>query len=43
MREVYLRFGADHIDELNLPKAFITDNPHLFVTEIQLPVTKESK
>lgn len=40
LREVYLRFGADKADELNLPKAFITDQSELYVTEIQLPVEK---
>ena len=40
LREVYLRFGADSPDSLNLPEAFITDQSELYVTEIQLPVEK---
>ena len=39
-REVYLRFGADAPEEMNLPKAFLTDQRELLVTEIQLPVEK---
>jgi DNA-binding transcriptional MerR regulator len=40
LREVYLRFGADDPEAMNLPKAFITDQSELYVTEIQFPVEK---
>jgi DNA-binding transcriptional MerR regulator len=43
LREVYLRFGADDVDMLGIPPAFITDHAHLFVTELQLPVQSEGK
>ena len=39
LREVYLRFGADHAKSLHLPQAFLAEDPALFVTEIQLPVS----
>jgi DNA-binding transcriptional MerR regulator/catechol 2,3-dioxygenase-like lactoylglutathione lyase family enzyme len=39
-REVYLRFGADAPEEMNLPQAFLTDQRELLVTEIQVPVEK---
>jgi DNA-binding transcriptional MerR regulator/catechol 2,3-dioxygenase-like lactoylglutathione lyase family enzyme len=39
-REVYLRFGADSPEEMNLPEAFLTDQRELLVTEIQVPVEK---
>jgi DNA-binding transcriptional MerR regulator len=38
LREVYLRFGADRADELRLPQAFLTDQPALYVTEVQIPI-----
>jgi DNA-binding transcriptional MerR regulator len=41
LREVYLRFGADHAGVLGLPQAFLADDPALFVTEVQLPVAIE--
>jgi DNA-binding transcriptional MerR regulator len=31
LREVYLRFAADHVEKLGLPSAFITEHQHLFV------------
>jgi DNA-binding transcriptional MerR regulator len=37
-REVYIRFGADHADALELPRAFLTDEPDAYVTEVQLPL-----
>jgi DNA-binding transcriptional MerR regulator len=40
-REVYLRFNADMAEQLGLPGAFLTDNSKAFVTEIQIPVTRE--
>ena len=40
LREVYLRFGADRAEELNLPRAFLAEEEALFVTEIQLPVKR---
>lgn len=43
LREVYLRFGADSPDAMELPEAFIADDSGLFVTEIQLPVEKISE
>ena len=43
LREVYLRFGADHADALNLHPAFLTNTASSFVTELQLPVTKFTK
>lgn len=41
LREVYLRFGADHAEQLNLPTAFLTTHAPLFVTELQLPIESE--
>jgi effector-binding domain-containing protein len=38
LREVYLRFGADNVAELNLPTAFIASESASFVTELQLPI-----
>ncbi len=38
LREVYLRFGADQAQALNLPPAFLADHHHLYVTEVQLPI-----
>jgi effector-binding domain-containing protein len=43
LREVYLRFGADHVETLGLPTAFITDHETMFVTELQLPIEKTDK
>lgn len=40
-REVYLRFGADHAAEQGLPEAFLTDEPKSFVTELQIPISRE--
>jgi DNA-binding transcriptional MerR regulator len=40
VREVYLRFGADNPESLNLPQAFLTNDSRLYVTEVQLPVQK---
>ncbi len=41
LREVYLRYGADNADSLGLSPAFLTDQPALFVTELQLPIESE--
>ena len=41
LREVYLRFGADNLAELQLPRAFLADTTALYVTEIQLPVAPQ--
>lgn len=38
LREVYLRFGADQAEVLNLPPAFLADHHHLYVTEVQVPI-----
>lgn len=43
LREVYLRFGTDMVEAIDLPNAFITDKRELYVTEIQLPVEKVKK
>jgi DNA-binding transcriptional MerR regulator len=43
LREVYLRFGTDMPESLDLPSAFLTDKRELYVTEIQLPVEKAKK
>lgn len=40
LREVYLRFNAGKVEELNLPKAFLTDRSELYVTEMQQPVAR---
>lgn len=40
-REVYLRFSADMAEQLGLPEAFLTESQQAFVTEIQIPVTRE--
>lgn len=40
LREVYVRFGAANAEALNLPRAFLTDRPELYVTEVQLPIEK---
>jgi DNA-binding transcriptional MerR regulator len=40
IREVYVRFGAAGLEELNLPSAFLTDQSRLFVTEVQIPITQ---
>ena len=40
LREVYLRFGTNISEEINLSNAFITDKTGLYITEIQLPVEK---
>jgi DNA-binding transcriptional MerR regulator len=42
-REVYLRFGADHAERLDLPRAFLAKETELFVTEVQAPVTKAKR
>jgi len=39
LREVYVRFGADNAQQLGLPAAFLADQPALYVTEVQLPIT----
>lgn len=36
-REVYLRFGADQ-ESYTLPDAYVTEDDHEFVTELQVPV-----
>jgi effector-binding domain-containing protein len=38
LREVYLRFGAANVEELNLPAAFLASESASYVTELQLPV-----
>lgn len=38
LREVYLRFGANQAQVLNLPSAFLADHHHLYVTEVQVPI-----
>jgi methylmalonyl-CoA/ethylmalonyl-CoA epimerase len=40
LREVYLRFGANSAESLDIPDAFLADQRELYVTEIQLPVEK---
>lgn len=40
MREVYLRFNADHAHELGLPQAFLAGPGGQLVTELQLPVER---
>lgn len=40
LREVYLRFNADSVSELNLPKAFLANQSQALVTEVQLPIQK---
>lgn len=40
MREVYLRFNAENVSELRLPKAFLAEHSSALVTEIQLPIEK---
>lgn len=39
-REVYLRFGADQVG-YTLPEGYIAESSDAFVTELQIPVTKE--
>jgi DNA-binding transcriptional MerR regulator len=43
LREVYLRFGADNVEELNLPAAFLASESASYVTELQLPVRSQDK
>lgn len=43
LREVYLRFGADNADTLGLAPAFLTTQPPLYVTELQLPIESEDQ
>jgi effector-binding domain-containing protein len=43
LREVYLRFGADNVEALNLPTAFLADESASYVTELQLPVRFQDK
>ncbi len=43
LREVYLRFNADNVSELNLPKAYLAHQAQALVTEVQLPVEPISK
>ncbi|MEQ8672703.1 MAG: MerR family transcriptional regulator [Aggregatilineales bacterium] len=40
LREVYLRFGADNVG-YRLPDAYLTTTAGEFVTELQVPVSKE--
>ena len=40
LREVYLRFGADHVEELDLPLAFLSDSENAYITELQLPIER---
>ena len=42
VREVYLRFGADHADALRLHPKFLADSEADYVTEVQLPVAATS-
>jgi DNA-binding transcriptional MerR regulator len=42
LREVYLRFGADHAETLGLPLRFLADAEEDYVTEVQLPVAGAS-
>ena len=42
MREVFLRFGADQ-SGYTLPDAYLSDHSTGYVTELQLPVTKEDE
>jgi DNA-binding transcriptional MerR regulator len=43
LREVYLRFGADNVEKLNLPAAFLASESASYVTELQLPVRFQDK
>lgn len=40
LREVYLRFNADNVSELSLPKAYLANQTEALVTEVQLSVEK---
>lgn len=40
LREVYLRFNADNVAELKLPKAYLAAQENAYVTEVQLPIEK---
>lgn len=40
LRELYLRFNADNVSELSLPKAYLTNSAEAYVTEVQLPVER---
>ena len=42
VREVYLRFDADHADALRLPPRFLATSETEYVTEVQLPVAATS-
>lgn len=43
LRELYLRFGADQAEALNLPPTFLADHSHLYVTEVQLPIVSNAE
>jgi DNA-binding transcriptional MerR regulator len=40
-REVYLRFRANNAEALGMPQAFLTDRSELYVTEVQVPVSRD--
>jgi DNA-binding transcriptional MerR regulator len=40
-REVYLRFRAGDPAALGVPEAFLADRPELYVTEVQIPVSRQ--